>query len=176
MDTWVEAFIVLAAVAIVMQMVILLALFLEIRSLGRTVTRAMEDIQSRVEPVLYRLNGILEDSQSRISAIMADTSEITRMARGQAIKFDRLVSEATDRVQQQVIHVDQMLSGVMAVIDEGGSLLRRALRSRAYQASAIVKGFRVGLDVFRGRSSRSSSDDSEMGATVLSSQDEELFI
>jgi hypothetical protein len=118
----------------------------------------------------------LEDSQLRISAIMADTSEITRLARGQAMKFDRLVSETTDRIQQQVVRVDQMLSGVMAVVEDGGSLVRRALWSRVNQASAIVKGFRVGLDVFRGRSPRSSSDDSEMGAAAISSQDEELFI
>jgi len=176
MQTWVQAFIILAAVAIIMQMGILLALFLEVRSLGRNLARTIAELQNRLEPILFRVNVILEDSQFRISSIMADTAEVTRLARGQALKFDRLVTEAADRLQQQIARVDQMLSGVMAVVEEGGSLIRRGLWSRVNQASAIVKGFRVGLDVFRGRSPRSSSEDVEMGATVGVSQDEELFI
>jgi methyl-accepting chemotaxis protein len=172
MQTWVQAFIIIAAVAIVLQMGILLALFLEVRALGRAISGAIADMQQRVNPILSRVHGILEESHERITSIVGDAAEMSRLARGQAQRLDRVLTEAADRLQQQVIRADQMVTGVMAVLEEAGSMARRTLITPVGQASAFIKGIKAGFETFRGRR-RGRAD---LGATISASQDEELFI
>src|SRR5271170_7230759 len=81
MSGWVEAFIVIAAVAIVVQMAILVAMFVQLKMSMQEFTRIANDLQGRVDPILLRVNRILEDSEGRISSVMGDTAEITRLAR-----------------------------------------------------------------------------------------------
>ncbi|MGB6391971.1 MAG: hypothetical protein WBF14_06365 [Candidatus Acidiferrales bacterium] len=170
MSGWVEAFIVVATIAIVLQMAILLAMVLEVKKSLAEFTRLANDFHGRFDPILMRINRILEDSEDRISSVMTDASEITRLARGQAQKVDRVVTDVVDRLRVQVIRADVILTGAMEVIEEAGSKARRTLWGPVQQVSAVLKGLRVGLDFIRGQQQRRRSESD--GAT----QDEELFI
>ncbi|MGA9593251.1 MAG: hypothetical protein WBS18_09150, partial [Candidatus Acidiferrales bacterium] len=110
MSGWVEAFIVVATIAIVLQMAILLAMFLEVKKSLAEFTRLANDFHGRFDPILMRINRILEDSEDRISSVMTDASEITRLARGQAQKVDRVVTDVVDRLRVQVIRADVILT------------------------------------------------------------------
>ena len=142
MSGLVEAFIIIAGIAIVIQMAILLAMFVQMRS-------AIENFTS-------------------IASVMGDASEITRLARGQAQKVDRVFTEAVERLRIQVIRADQILTGAIEVIEEAGSRVRRTVWGPFQQASAVLKGLKVGLDLIRGQQRRPQSD--------AATQDEELFI
>src|SRR5580693_3862022 len=169
MPGWVEFFILIAAIAIVIQMAILLGMFLQLKTSMREFTRIANDLQGRVDPILTRVNRILEDSEGRISSVMGDTAEITRIARGQAQKIDRVVTDTIDRLQIQVIRADQILTGAMEVVDEAGSKFRSTLWGPIRQASAVMKGIKVGLDMLRRQQGGVVESD-------VASQDEELFI
>src|SRR5271167_3876151 len=108
MSGWVEAFIVIAAIAIVMQMAVMLAMLLTLNKSLEHFTRLSTDLQGRIDPILTRVNRILEDSEGRISSVMGDTAEITRLARGQAQKIDRVFTDTIERLQIQVIRADQI--------------------------------------------------------------------
>jgi len=169
MSGWVEAFIIIAAIAIVMQMSIMLVMLLQLKKSMEHFTRLSTELQSRVDPILTRINRILEDSEGRISSVMGDTAEITRLARSQAQKIDRVFTDTIERLQIQVIRVDQILTGAMEVVDEAGTKFRNTLWGPIRQASAVMKGIKVGLDMLRRHQGGHAESD---GA----SQDEELFI
>ena len=169
MSGWVEAFIVIAAIAIVMQMAVMLGMLLSLKKSLEHFTRLSNDLQSRIDPILTRVNRILEDSEGRISSVMGDTAEITRLARGQAQKIDRVFTDTIERLQIQVIRADQILTGAMEVVDEAGTKFRNTLWGPIRQASAVMKGIKVGLEMLR----RQKSGHIE---TDRASQDEELFI
>jgi hypothetical protein len=169
MDWWVKFFIVLAAVAIVMQMVIMLMMALQMRTSIEKFTRIATDLQAKIDPILGRTARILEDSETRIASIMGDAAEVTRIARGQAQKIDRVFTETVERLRIQVIRADQILTGTLEVIEDTGSKFRRGLWVPMQQASAILKGLKVGLDFLRGPNRKGSHSDSAR-------QDEELFI
>src|SRR5579862_1668495 len=170
MSGWVEAFIVIAAIAIVMQMTILLVMLLSLKKSLDHFTRLSTDLQSRVDPILTRVNRILEDSEGRISSVMGDTAEITRLARGQAQKIDRVFTDTIERLQIQVIRADQILTGAMEVVDEAGSKFRSTLWGPIRQASAVMKGIKVGLDILRNQQERRPASE------AAAEEDEELFI
>jgi uncharacterized protein YoxC len=170
MSGWVEAFIVIAAIAIVMQMAIMLGMMLSLKKSLEHFTRLSTDLQGRVDPILTRINRILEDSEGRISSVMGDTAEITRLARGQAQKVDRVFSDTIERLQIQVIRADQILTGAMEVVDEAGTKFRATLWGPIRQASAVMKGIKVGLDMLRRQQA------SRVRETDGAPLDEELFI
>jgi hypothetical protein len=172
MPGWVEAFIVIAAVAIFLQMAILMAMFFQMKTAIEKFTRIAVDLQARVDPILTRTSRILDDSESRIASIMGDGAEITRIARGQAQKVDRVFTEAVERLRIQVIRADQILTGALEVVEDTGVKFRSTLWGPIKQASAVMKGIKVGLDLLRNvRSERRSAVDAD-GLE----QDEELFI
>jgi uncharacterized protein YoxC len=159
---------VMAAVAIVIQMAILLGMFISMRASIDNLTRIANDLKARVDPILTRTNRILEDSEDRISSIMGDAAEITRLARGQAQKVDRVFTDAVERLRIQVIRADHILTGTLEVVEDAGSKVRKTLWGPIHQASALLKGLKVGLDFIRGQKNRPASDNSV--------EDEELFI
>jgi hypothetical protein len=173
MSGWVQAFIIIAAVAIVVQMAILVAMFVQLKMSMEQFTRIANDLQGRVDPILVRVNRILEDSEGRISSVMGDTAEITRLARGQAQKVDRVVTEGLERLRIQVIRADQILTGALEVVDEAGTKFRNTLWGPIRQASAVMKGIKVGLDMLRRQQNNKPERDGDADSV---SQDEELFI
>jgi hypothetical protein len=168
MSGWLEAFIVIAAIAIVIQMAVLLAMFLQVKTAIEQFTRIATDLQNRIDPILLRTNRILEDSEDRIASIMGDAAEITRVARGSAQKIDRVFTDAVERLRVQIIRADHILTGTLEVLEESGAKFRRTLWTPIQQASAILKGLKVGIDMIRGQNRRPESD--------AATQDEELFI
>jgi hypothetical protein len=101
---------------------------------------------------------------------MGDTAEITRIARGQAQKMDRIVTETIERLRIQVIRADQILTGALEVVDEAGSKFRNTLWGPIRQASAVMKGIKVGLDILRNQQERRPASE------AAAEEDEELFI
>lgn len=167
MSGWLEAFIVIAAVAIVIQMAILLAMFLQIRVAIREFTRIATTLQSRIDPILLRTNRILEDSEDRIRSIMGDGAEIARVARSQAQKVDRVFTDAVERLRVQVVRADHILTGALEVVENTGSTIRNSVWGPIQQATAVLRGIKAGLEFFR--TGRRPQPDT-------ATQDEELFI
>jgi ABC-type transporter Mla subunit MlaD len=168
MSGWVEAFVVIAAVAIVIQMAILTAMFVQMRAAVQQFTRIATQLQSRIDPILLRTNRILEDSEDRIRSVMSNAAELTEIARGQAQKVDRVFTDAVERLRVQIIKADQILTGTLEVIEQAGSTFRAKLWQPFHQASAVLKGVKAGIDFIRGQRQRPES-----GSAM---QDEELFI
>jgi hypothetical protein len=171
MSGWVEAFIVIAAIAIVIQMAILLAMFLQVRAAVQQMTRVTTQLQNRIDPILLRVTRIVDNSEERIASIMSDASELTRLARSQAQKVDRVFTDTLDRVRNQVERADQIVTGALEVIDEAGSTIRRRVWEPVHQASAVLKGIQAGLEFLRGGKRPRANANSD-----ALEQDEELFI
>lgn len=171
MQVWLEIFIMVAAITLIVQVLILTLLFFEVRRTTQNVNRLSADLQSRVGPILTRVQILLDDTQPKISAMVNDASHIVYLARGQAQKVDRVFTETADRLRGQLIHADHILTGVLETVEETGSQLKHSFWRPVQKASALVQGIKVGLDLLRSRrGSRRRGDEPR------ESQEEELFI
>jgi len=102
MQFWLEIFFsIVAAIALVVQVVILTALFFffQLRRTTESVNRLVGDLHSRVGPILTRVQILLDDTQPKISSMVNDASHIVYLARGQAQKIDRVFTDAADRLR-----------------------------------------------------------------------------
>ena len=174
MQSWMPFFVMVTAVAVVLQMVILAALFFQLRRLMQELNRVISDLNARLGPILTRVQILLEETQPRISNLVADASHIVYLARTQAQKVDRVFTDAAERLRAQLVHADRILTGALEAVEEAGSQFRRSVWAPFHKASALIQGIKVGLDFFRSRrrSPSSSTPDEPAGAA----HEEELFI
>jgi len=171
MESWMPFFVIVTSIAVVLQAIVLIALFLQLRRTAARVEHVISDINTRLAPILSRVQILVEDVSPRISGIVADASDLTRMARGQAQKVDRILSETLERVRMQLIHIDQILTGAMETVEEAGARLKETVWGPVVKATAVIRGIQAGLEFFRTTRHRR-----EPVEQPVEQQDEGMFI
>jgi len=171
MESWMPFFVMVTALAVVLQAAMLIALFVSVRRTAMRVEQTVADLNTNIKPIISRVQILVEDVSPRIAGIVADASEVTRLTRSQAQRVDRILSEALERLRLQLIHVDQILTGTMEAVEEAGSKLRQTVWGPVVKATALVRGIQTGLEFFR--SVRQGRDPVEPPADQ---QDEGMFI
>jgi hypothetical protein len=171
METWVVVSVVIVAVAIVFQAAMLAMMFIQMRKTADKVEHLTSDLHSRVGPILTRVQILLDDTQPKISDMVSDAAHVVYLARGQAQKLDRVVSEAADRLRGQLVTADRILTGALETVEDAGTQFKRGVWAPMQKASAIISGIKVGLDFLRSRrGARRSAEEADV------EDGEELFI
>jgi hypothetical protein len=171
MQNWLAVFIVATAVAVLLQTVILAALYFQLRQRLDQTHRMFTDLHNRVGPILTRVQILLEDTQPRISEMVADAAHTVYLARTQAQKLDRIFTEATDRLRGQLHHADRIMTGTMETIEEAGSQFSRNFLGPMQKVAAVVQGIKMGVDFFRSKRGGKSA-----AAEPAVADPEDLFI
>jgi len=167
METWVAVFVIVAAVAIVLQATIMVAMFFQMRRTMERMERFTSELESRLSPILARVQILLEDTQPKISEMVADAAHVVYLARAQAQKVDRVFTEASDRLRGQLVRADRILTGALETVEDAGSKFSHNVWKPMQRVSAIVQGIKVGIDLLRSRRRRPEEP---------LEQEEELFI
>jgi hypothetical protein len=169
MQNWVG---VVVAIALILQVSILIALFFTTRRTMQKMEKTVTDLNARAGPILTRVQILLEDTQPKISTMVSDAAHIVYLARGQAQKVDRVFTDAADRFRGQLVHLDRILTGTMETVEDAGAQFKQNLWRPMQKASALVHGIKIGLDLLRSRRGPTQSGNRESSAE----QEEELFI
>ncbi len=172
MQSWMQFFVIVTGIAVMLQTIVLIALFLQLRRTAARVEETLSDLNARISPILSRVQILVDDTAPRIAGIIADAAEFTNMARSQAQKVDRILTETLDRVRMQLIHIDQIVTGAMESVEEAGSRLRDTIWGPIAKATALIRGIQAGLEFFR--AARAGRDPVEQPADQQ--QDEGMFI
>jgi len=151
MDPWLQVFIVVASVAIVIQAAVLTAMFFQMKRLSERLERFTGDLESLLTPILSRVQIFLEDTQPKISEMVADAAHVVYLARAQAQKVDRVFTEASDRLRGQLVRADRILTGAMETMEDAGSKFTHSVWRPVQKVSALMQGIKVGIDLLRAR-------------------------
>jgi ABC-type transporter Mla subunit MlaD len=166
-NTVITIFVVVAAVAIVLQMVILFALY---KGLRQTSER-MEGIASRLEqqatPVLTTAAAILDDAKPKIAAITTNLAETTASVRTHVTKVGEATTEIVERARMQAARLDEFVVNAAQKVEATSELLQHKVFSPMRRVRAIVSALNVGMSFFKSnrphhRNSAESVEDEEM--------------
>lgn len=171
MQFWMEFFSIVAAIALVVQVAILIGLFVQLRRTTESINRMVSDLHTRIGPILTRTQLLLDDTEPKIAALVDDASHVVYLARAQAQKMDRIFTEAADRLRGQLVRIDRILSGTLEAVEDAGANVRRNFLGPMQKVTALVHGIKIGLDVLR--SGRPSGPDP---VREVVEQEDELFI
>ena len=149
MESWMPFFVVVTALAVVVQAIVLVVLFLQLRRTAARVERTVADLNMRLDPHSFpNPNSCGGCLPSHLEHRLGRRRTHSSGARPGA-ESDRILTETMERLRLQLIHVDQILTGAMEAVEEAGSRLRQTIWGPVVKASALIRGIQTGLEFFR---------------------------
>lgn len=149
---YVNIFVVVAAVAIVIQATILIALYAafkktssRVESLATRVESLTGDVQTRVLPTIDTVNAFLTTTRPKIETIIENLSTTTASVRGQVDRFNATLDDVLDRTRLQVVRADELITRTMDRVEETTEVVQRSVVSPVRMASGFLQGLSVGF-------------------------------
>ena len=158
MDKLVPLFIIATAVAVIIQMAILAALYFAVRKTSGKVEALATEVSTKAVPTLTTAQEMLIELRPRVQEIIANVEHSTRMARNQIERVDATVTDVVDRTRLQVIRADELVNRTLDRVEETSDMVHRTVVSPIRRLSGVVQGLSAGLEFFLGRKRRNSGD------------------
>lgn len=154
--------IIVAAAAIVVQLVLLVAMFLSTRAIWHQVTTLV----TKVEPALATAQRLLEEVRTNAGEVSARATEMMELSRKQLVRVDEVLGEATTRTRAQMDRIELVLDDVMGRFQETTALIQNGILKPIRQINGLSAGIRAALSALAGRKT----------SVEQATHDEEMFI
>lgn len=142
-------FIAVTALAVLMQAIILLAIFVAVRKAARSVTEQVEDLRSSVMPILDTTRDLINRVAPRIEDATADLAEIVHGLRKQTAQMEFAATEIVDQVRRQTSRLDKMFTGVLDSVDKAGAFVADAVSKPVRQISGLLASLKAIVESLR---------------------------
>ncbi len=162
-------FVAVTAIAVVTQVVILLAVSKALVQLAHTLERIQNSFEQDVHPVLRAFHELVTTASGPTRKILTNLSETTDILRARAQTADALAAEVIERARAEIVRADQLITGTMEMIERATEAIERGVMVPVKEMTALIAGLRQGMAFFFGRRRPSSARE---GAPV----EEQLFI
>lgn len=169
-ETLVTIFIIVAAMAIVIQAGILLGLYLSFKKTSERVEAIASNIEQKALPLLDSAKSILDENGPRLKEVTQNLSDATATLKSQMNRVDATLNDVLDRSRLQVIRVDDMVSRTMDRVEETAEMLQSTVVSPVKKLTGILQGLSVGIGAYIQRRRKSAHE------TLTAIEDDELFI
>jgi hypothetical protein len=142
-------FIAITALAVLMQAIILLAIYLAVRKAANSVREEVEDLRASVMPILSTTRNLITRVAPNIEVATADLVEITHSLRAQTAQMETAATEIVGRVRRQTNRLDKMFSGVLDSVDKAGAFVADAVSKPVRQISGLVASLKAIVESLR---------------------------
>jgi len=153
-DTWLKVFVAVTAGAVVLQAMIMAALYLAIRKSTAKVEAIAEEVKNKAVPTMESVQSFVIEARPKIDAITTNVSESTTLVRNQLGRIDATLTDALDRTRLQVIRADELLSRTMDRVEETSDVVHKTVMSPLRQVNGLMAAISTGVDVFLGQKRR----------------------
>jgi hypothetical protein len=171
------AAVVVAAVAIVIQTVLLFAMYrasramknqvAEIKARTEPLVEKAEALIVRIEPLTDTGRRLLEDSRMYVGELSRRTTELMDLSRTQLVRVDEIMGEATSRTRAQMDRVEMVLDDTVNRFQETTTLLQTGVLRPLKQLNALTIGVRTAIESLLG---------GRRTTVEQATHDEEMFI
>jgi hypothetical protein len=152
-------FIVVTALAVVLQALVLLGMFLALRKTSAKVESLAEEVKTKVLPTAELAHSMMTELRPKIVNVVDNVSVSTTMLRTQLERVDATLTDIVDRTRLQVIRADEFVTTTMDKIEETREAVQRTVVSPVRHISGLMHGVTAGVEAFFSRRrSRSSGN------------------
>ena len=158
------AIVAVTALAVLLQAIVLLAIYLAIRKAARSLKKEVEDMRSSVMPIVYVTQDILACVAPKIEAAVTDVAAVARGLREQTEVLESSAAEILERVRSQASRLDAMFSGALDAVDRTGSYVAGVVIRPVRQVLGLLAAARAIIESLRAsgpalRQTRSPEDE-----------------
>jgi len=146
--TVMTAFVIIAAVALIIQAAMLAGIYKASRGMQENVQRLLP----KIEGVLDTSRKTIEDSRKQIADITAKTSEILDTTRQQVHRIDEFLNDAAARARVQMDRAEMVLDDAMVRTQRTVALVEGGVIKPIVQIQGVAAGIKTALTfLLRGR-------------------------
>lgn len=156
--------------AMLLQTLILLLIFVAMRKAAASLREEAEKLRTSITPVIFdtrdmlaNTQGILANAQDflsstqalvvrvapRIEAVTADVMEISHRLREQTAEIQFSTQEMLEKVRRQSDRVDLMVSRLLDTLDHAGGFVANAVSGPVRQVSGILRSAKAIIESLR---------------------------
>lgn len=168
-NTIITIFVVVAAIAIVLQTVILFVLYKALRQSSEKVEGIATRLEQQASPVLTTAAAILDDAQPKIAEITTNLAESSASIRANVAQVGMATSEITERLRMQAARMDDFILNAAHKVEATSDLLQDKVFTPMRRVRAIVTALNAGLSFLKSSRPRHRRNEHE-------AEDEEMFI
>ncbi len=169
MENVIYIFVIVAAVAIVVQMAILFAIYKSMKESSSRMQAFTIRMEDKVTPVLSTAQAILIDAQPKVSDVTANLAEATATMRVQVANIGEATEEIVERVRIQAARVDDLISGTVERIE----LVQNTVITPVRRIQGIIQALQAGIGFLRHARAGYRKN---VGGNPGGDDDEEMFI
>jgi len=162
---------IVAAVAIVVQMVILAAIYIFMKESSTRMEKLFSRLEERYTPLLTTAQTILTDAQPKLSEITTNLAETSVLIRAHVAQVGEATGEIAERARLQAARLDDMVTNAVERIEETTSVVQNTVINPIRRIQAIIQAVSAGVGFLRSVRNRHRSN-----AAVNEADDEEMFI
>jgi uncharacterized protein YoxC len=166
------AFVGVAALALVTQTIILLAIYIGVSKGTKSIKGDFEGMRSSIMPTVDKARELVEKTRTlvdrvspQIESATTDVAELARVLRVQTAEIEATVDQILERVRSQTGRIDHMFSGTLDAVDKAGGFLTHAVEKPVRQISGLVAALKAIIESLR------SSEGHQEGHGVADDQD-----
>ena len=169
-NTVITIFVVVAAVAIVVQMGILFALYKALRQSSDRMESLANRLEQKATPVLVTAAAILDDAKPKLAELTTNLAESSAIVRAQVQQVGEATAEIVERARMNAARLDDFIASAAHKVEATSDLLQNKVLSPMRRVRAMVSALSAGLSFLKANRSRRASGSSGQV------EDEEMFI
>jgi len=131
--------------AVVLQALILVALYLAVRKTSARMEALAEEVKTKTIPTLESAQAMLTELRPKVETVVANIAETTTIVRAQVQRMDATVNDVIDRTRLQVIRADELFGRTLDKVEETTEMMHHTVVSPIRQVSGIMHGVTAGL-------------------------------
>jgi tetrahydromethanopterin S-methyltransferase subunit F len=173
MENLTTVFIALTGAAVVLQALILGAMYLAMRKSSERIEAIANELKGKAIPALEQAQSMITDVRPKLQVIADNLQESTTLMRAQVERVDATVNDVVDRARLQVIRADELLSRTLDRVEQTSEMVHKTVVSPIRQVSGLMQGITAGLEFLFGGRGRRNGDSREARRPV---PQDEMFI
>jgi hypothetical protein len=168
-----NVFVALTGLAVLLQAVILAALYLAMRRSSARMEALAVEVKTKALPALETAQEILAELRPKLTVIADNLTETTHSVRSQVERMDATVNDVVDRARLQIIRGDELLTRTLDRVEETSDIVHNTVVSPVRQFAGLIQGVTAGIEFLLGNRGRRNGGSREARRPV---PQDEMFI
>ena len=139
----------LVAVAVLLQVILVIAIFAGVSKMGKTIKEEVEDMHSSVMPIVYNARELMANVTPKIETTVDDLAAVMHALRTQSKEVETVGTEVLERLRRQSGRLDTMMSGLLDTVDKTGAAVADAVNRPVKQISGLLASAKAVVESLR---------------------------
>jgi hypothetical protein len=157
-DSLLRVFIAVTAGAVLLQALILAALYYSVRKSTAKMEALATEVKEKALPTMETIQSFMVEVRPKLDTIIANVSESSELVKNQLARIDATLTDALDRTRLQVIRADELLNRTMDKVEETSEIVHKTVVSPLRQVNGFMSAISTGVEVFLGQKRRHSKN------------------